>query len=736
MNELPSAVVTSVEPVHRPRRAGWTAVAALAAVALSLLGLQAVARPTPATAEPTLYLPWPAGRAYAVTANQYAANHVGFNNEWAVDFGMSSGQEVAASAPGVVRSAGWDSAGGGNLITINHGDNVCTWYAHLSAFSVSAGQSVGQGQVIGRSGATGAVTGPHLHWGKHNCSTGQSLPVATAETGSSFNGTVTSQNRSGPPAGSPIGNVDVAQGLYGGGVRLLGWVMDPDAMRTPTTIHVYVDGPAGSGAAAKAFDAYFPRPDVAAAYPGSSAEHGFHTGFMGLAPGSHTLYVYGINVGGTPGDNVLIKQVTVDVPTPAAGSPIGNGDGATGSLGAVAPAGWSFDPDAPTAPVRIHAYVDGPAGSGTGVDLGWATRSRPDVANVYPHAGPAHGFEDWITNVPPGPHVVYLYAINAAGGGENPLIGIVRADVPSGSPRGAFDEVVDRFKAVQVRGWAVDPDAATEPVDIHVYVDGPSGSGARGVNIGAANRTRSDVGGHYPGAGPNHGFSATIPDVSPGKHTLYVYAIDRKAPGENVLIGTRTATVTADIAAPDISPPNTSITSGPAGVVQPGRKLFRFTSSEPGSSFQCRWDRGAWASCTSPHSRSVTAAGRHTFAVRARDRAGNVDASPAVRGFTVSAKKPGLKPKSSRSLPLSIRVAAVSRRSKLRIDVNPNWVAGNYRVVIKKRVRGGWRAVRAVRTKGALDKRTVNLRKGRYRVTAAAQHGRSAATSRVVRLRR
>lgn len=80
-----------------------------------------------------------------------------------VDLRDDYGTQVRATAAGVVTAAG-PNGGYGNMVEIDHGDGMATRYAHLSAISVSPGQSVLPGAVVGRVGSTGRSTGPHLHY--------------------------------------------------------------------------------------------------------------------------------------------------------------------------------------------------------------------------------------------------------------------------------------------------------------------------------------------------------------------------------------------------------------------------------------------------------------------------------------------------------------------------------------------------------------------------------------------
>ncbi|XCW06674.1 M23 family metallopeptidase [Streptomyces sp. HUAS MG47] len=86
-----------------------------------------------------------------------------------LDFAAPTGTPVKAVHGGTIKSAGW-SGSYGYRIVLELEDGTEVWYAHLSSMTVSAGQTVTTGDTIGRVGATGNVTGPHLHLEVHTAS--------------------------------------------------------------------------------------------------------------------------------------------------------------------------------------------------------------------------------------------------------------------------------------------------------------------------------------------------------------------------------------------------------------------------------------------------------------------------------------------------------------------------------------------------------------------------------------
>lgn len=80
-----------------------------------------------------------------------------------IDFQAETGLAIKATGSGKVVTAGWAS-GYGNLVEIDHGQGITTRFGHMSRILVREGQTVSAGDVIGRAGATGRATGPHVHY--------------------------------------------------------------------------------------------------------------------------------------------------------------------------------------------------------------------------------------------------------------------------------------------------------------------------------------------------------------------------------------------------------------------------------------------------------------------------------------------------------------------------------------------------------------------------------------------
>ncbi len=84
-------------------------------------------------------------------------------NHKGIDFAAPTGTPIYAAAAGTVISAGY-AGNAGNLLVINHGNGLLTYYMHCSKIYVSAGQTVSRGQNVAAVGTTGNSTGPHLHF--------------------------------------------------------------------------------------------------------------------------------------------------------------------------------------------------------------------------------------------------------------------------------------------------------------------------------------------------------------------------------------------------------------------------------------------------------------------------------------------------------------------------------------------------------------------------------------------
>ncbi|MGC9496178.1 M23 family metallopeptidase [Streptomyces sp. WG7] len=105
----------------------------------------------------------PITASYVSTAYQAGSSLWSSGSHTGIDFHAASGTSVHAVGVGTVVEAGWGGAYG-NQVVIRMHDGTYTQYGHLSSIAVSVGQAVAAGHQIGLSGATGNVTGAHLHF--------------------------------------------------------------------------------------------------------------------------------------------------------------------------------------------------------------------------------------------------------------------------------------------------------------------------------------------------------------------------------------------------------------------------------------------------------------------------------------------------------------------------------------------------------------------------------------------
>ncbi|MCN9242475.1 M23 family metallopeptidase [Streptomyces sp. RY43-2] len=105
----------------------------------------------------------PISGSYVSTAYRSGGTLWSSGTHTGIDFHAASGTPVHAVGAGTVVEAGWGGAYGYQIVLRMH-DGTYTQYGHLSSIGVNVGQSVTPGEQIALSGATGNVTGPHLHF--------------------------------------------------------------------------------------------------------------------------------------------------------------------------------------------------------------------------------------------------------------------------------------------------------------------------------------------------------------------------------------------------------------------------------------------------------------------------------------------------------------------------------------------------------------------------------------------
>jgi SpoIID/LytB domain protein len=316
----------------------------------------------------------------------------------------------------------------------------------------------------------------------------------------------------------PTGNLEAVVG-NARDVTITGWALDPETS-APIDVHVYVDGVgAGSVRADRS------RADIAAARPGSGAQHGF-SATVGTAPGARQVCVYAINV--LQGSlNPMLGCKTVDVGV----LPRGRIETVAVNAFEARVQGWAFDGDTAD-PIEVHVYVDWRFAKAV-----TASAPRPDVAAAFPGQGQTHGID---TTIPlaAGRHTVCAFGINVLGAHGNPLLSCTDVTVAAGQslPFGMLDSVTVANGITTATGWSVEPDAPTMPVNTHFYIDGQFAGSV------AAGDERADVAAAFPGAGSAHGYNGYF-ILPAGRHTVCTYAINQGPGSLNPPLGCAAVTV-------------------------------------------------------------------------------------------------------------------------------------------------------------------------------------------------
>ena len=106
-----------------------------------------------------------------ITSRYGASSRIRKSDHTGLDIATSSGTPIQVVADGTVTNASYKGSYG-NIVKVDHGNNVETWYAHTKKMNVIVGQKVKAGDTIATVGSTGNSTGPHLHFeirinGKH-----------------------------------------------------------------------------------------------------------------------------------------------------------------------------------------------------------------------------------------------------------------------------------------------------------------------------------------------------------------------------------------------------------------------------------------------------------------------------------------------------------------------------------------------------------------------------------------
>ncbi len=301
--------------------------------------------------------------------------------------------------------------------------------------------------------------------------------------------------------------------------------------------------------------------------------------YTGLGEGVHRLEVLAMDAAGNRSETPAVRTWTVDTTAPDTRI-VSGPTGPTSSTSAT----FEFDEVTPTPGVTFECKLD------TEADFTPCTSPR-----TY-------------TGLAQGEHTLLVRAVDAAG----------NADASPASRTWTVDTVAPAAPVVSAPASGATLDTLTPAITgtaeagstVTVIIDGQ-----------VVGTVKADASGNWS-------YTPTTP-LTVGPHEVKTRATDEAGNTSPDSTG-RTFTIVQDTVAPE-----TTITSGPSGTTSERSATFEFTANEPGVTYECSLDGAAFTPCTSPVTFTNLTEGEHTFQVRARDAAGNVEATPETRTWTV-----------------------------------------------------------------------------------------------------
>ena len=371
-------------------------------------------------------------------------------------------------------------------------------------------------------------------------------------------------------------------------------------------------------------------------------------GYTGLAQGSHTFQVRAFDAAGNVDPTPASRTWTVDTVAPDTSI-------TTGPSGAVASTSATFTFSSNEAGATFQCALDGAAFAACPAGYtGLAQGSHTFQVRAIDAAGltdPTPASRTWTvdtvapdTSISTGPSgtvastsATFTFSSNEGGVTfQCALDGAAFSSCPAGYTGLAQGSHTFQVRAVDAAGTADPTPASRSWVVDTVAPDttitaGPSGAVA---STSASFSFSSNEGGAtFQCALDGAAFGAcpaSYTGLAQGSHNFQVRATDA-AGNTDPTPASRTWTV--DTVAPD-----TTIVTGPSGLVASTSATFTFSSNEAGATFECALDGAAFASC--PASYTGLAQGPHSLQARARDAAGNLDPTPAARSWTVDSVAP------------------------------------------------------------------------------------------------